>query len=119
MRREESGGGDAPGGLLALEDGVVQGACQDFSASGMSSAMDAESMRRYLVGIDVNLAFGAATNGAVGLPSPPVHVTSPASDAVLPGWAYIGTGTAIATCWSAATGPPANVPSTSAGHPPR
>ncbi|MER6714672.1 helix-turn-helix transcriptional regulator [Streptomyces sp. NPDC000877] len=47
---------------------------------------DAECMQRYLVGIDVNLAFGAAANGAVvGLAAPPVHVTRPAFDAALPG----------------------------------
>ncbi|MFI2413722.1 telomere-associated protein Tap [Streptomyces sp. NPDC018947] len=47
---------------------------------------DAECMRRHLVGIDVNLAFGAAANGAVvGLASPPVHVTDPAFDATVPG----------------------------------
>ncbi|MFF0383009.1 telomere-associated protein Tap [Streptomyces sp. NPDC004286] len=47
---------------------------------------DEECMRPHLVGIDVNLAFGAAANGAVvGLASPPVHVTSPAFDAALPG----------------------------------
>ncbi|WP_282698266.1 helix-turn-helix transcriptional regulator [Streptomyces sp. CC208A] len=47
---------------------------------------DAECMQRYLVGIDVNLAFGAAANGAlVGLASPPVHVTNPIFDAALPG----------------------------------
>ncbi|GGX18510.1 telomere-associated protein Tap [Streptomyces lomondensis] len=47
---------------------------------------DDECMRRYLVGIDVNLAFGAAANGAVvGLATPPVHVTHPAFDAALPG----------------------------------
>ncbi|MFI1568149.1 telomere-associated protein Tap [Streptomyces sp. NPDC020490] len=47
---------------------------------------DAECMRRHLVGIDVNLAFGAAANGAVvGLASPPVHVTRPVFDAALPG----------------------------------
>ncbi|MET8583462.1 helix-turn-helix transcriptional regulator [Streptomyces collinus] len=47
---------------------------------------DEECMQRHLVGIDVNLAFGAAANGAVvGLASPPVHVTSPAFDAALPG----------------------------------
>ncbi|WP_062218294.1 helix-turn-helix transcriptional regulator [Streptomyces sp. NBRC 109706] len=47
---------------------------------------DAECMRRYLVGIDVNLAFGAAANGAVlGLASPPVHVTSPVFDPAMPG----------------------------------
>jgi DNA-binding transcriptional regulator YiaG len=47
---------------------------------------DAECMRRYLVGIDVNLAFGAAANGAVvGLATPPVHLTHPAFDPTLPG----------------------------------
>ncbi|MFE9498863.1 telomere-associated protein Tap [Streptomyces collinus] len=47
---------------------------------------DEECMRRHLVGIDVNLAFGAAANGAVvGLAAPPVHVTDPAFDAALPG----------------------------------
>ncbi|MFF1282883.1 telomere-associated protein Tap [Streptomyces sp. NPDC058299] len=47
---------------------------------------DSECMKRYLVGIDVNLAFGAAANGAVvGLASPPVHVTDPVFDAALPG----------------------------------
>ncbi|MFF5985094.1 telomere-associated protein Tap [Streptomyces olindensis] len=47
---------------------------------------DDECMRRHLVGIDVNLAFGAAANGAVvGLATPPVHVTRPAFDPTLPG----------------------------------
>ncbi|MEW2435998.1 helix-turn-helix domain-containing protein [Streptomyces caniferus] len=47
---------------------------------------DAECMKRYLVGLDVNLAFGAAANGAaVGLASPPVHVTKPVFDAAVPG----------------------------------
>lgn len=47
---------------------------------------DAECMQRHLVGIDVNLAFGAAANGAVvGLASPPVHVTRPVFDPALPG----------------------------------
>ncbi|WP_069770994.1 helix-turn-helix transcriptional regulator [Streptomyces sp. LUP30] len=47
---------------------------------------DAECMQRYLVGLDVNLAFGAAANGAVvGLASPPVHVTRPVFDAAVPG----------------------------------
>ncbi|TVL87792.1 telomere-associated protein Tap [Streptomyces sp. SAJ15] len=47
---------------------------------------DEECMRRYLVGIDVNLAFGAAANGAVvGLASPPVHITNPVFDPALPG----------------------------------
>ncbi|MER5881127.1 helix-turn-helix transcriptional regulator [Streptomyces sp. NPDC001910] len=47
---------------------------------------DAECMQRHLVGIDVNLAFGAAANGAVvGLATPPVHVARPAFDAAVPG----------------------------------
>lgn len=47
---------------------------------------DAECMQRYLVGIDVNLAFGAAANGAVvGLASPPVNVTNPVFDPAVPG----------------------------------
>ncbi|SDP61907.1 telomere-binding protein Tap [Streptomyces sp. cf386] len=47
---------------------------------------DAECMQRYLVGIDVNLAFGAAANGAViGLASPPVHATNPVFDPAVPG----------------------------------
>ncbi|ROQ23586.1 telomere-binding protein Tap [Streptomyces sp. PanSC19] len=47
---------------------------------------DDECMKRYLVGIDVNLAFGAAANGAVvGLATPPEHVTSPVFDPALPG----------------------------------
>ncbi|MCL7382523.1 helix-turn-helix transcriptional regulator [Streptomyces sp. 35G-GA-8] len=47
---------------------------------------DTECMRRHLVGIDVNLAFGAAANGAVvGLALPPAHVTDPVFDAAVPG----------------------------------
>ncbi|MFE7960558.1 telomere-associated protein Tap [Streptomyces sp. NPDC057413] len=47
---------------------------------------DAECMKRYLVGLDVNLAFGAAANGAVvGLASPPVHVNRPVFDPSVPG----------------------------------
>ncbi|MFD9030929.1 telomere-associated protein Tap, partial [Streptomyces sp. NPDC059567] len=47
---------------------------------------DAECMRRHLVGIDVNMAFAAASNGAiVGLAQPPVHVTDPQFDAKRPG----------------------------------
>ncbi|GCB53519.1 helix-turn-helix transcriptional regulator [Streptomyces sp. NL15-2K] len=47
---------------------------------------DDECMKRCLVGLDVNLAFGAAANGAVvGLASPPVHVTQPDFDAAVPG----------------------------------
>ncbi|MEU8353364.1 transcriptional regulator [Streptomyces sp. NPDC048845] len=46
---------------------------------------DAECLRRYVVGIDVNLAFAAAANGTtVGL-GPPVHVRNPAFDAKTPG----------------------------------
>ncbi|MFD5794902.1 telomere-associated protein Tap [Streptomyces diastatochromogenes] len=47
---------------------------------------DAECMKRYLVGLDVNLSFAAGANGAVvGLATPPVHVTRPAFDPALPG----------------------------------
>ncbi|MFI5728354.1 telomere-associated protein Tap [Streptomyces cyaneofuscatus] len=47
---------------------------------------DAECMQPHLVGIDVNLAFGAAANGAVvGLDSPPEHVTAPVFDPAVPG----------------------------------
>ncbi|MGW5068332.1 telomere-associated protein Tap [Streptomyces cyaneofuscatus] len=47
---------------------------------------DAECMQSHLVGIDVNLAFGAAANGAVvGLDSPPEHVTRPVFDPAVPG----------------------------------
>ncbi|MFB6850758.1 helix-turn-helix domain-containing protein [Streptomyces sp. NPDC056373] len=47
---------------------------------------DTECMQRYLVGLDVNLAFGAAANGAVvGLATPPEHVTDPVFDPAVPG----------------------------------
>lgn len=47
---------------------------------------DAECMQQHLVGLDVNLAFGAAANGAVvGLASPPMHVNRPVFDAAVPG----------------------------------
>ncbi|MFD7552594.1 telomere-associated protein Tap [Streptomyces sp. NPDC059816] len=47
---------------------------------------DAECMQPHLVGIDVNLAFGAAANGAVvGLDVPPEHVTGPVFDPAVPG----------------------------------
>ncbi|MEV7427744.1 helix-turn-helix domain-containing protein [Streptomyces sp. NPDC091212] len=47
---------------------------------------DAECMQPHLVGIDVNLAFGAAANGAVvGLDAPPEHVTHPVFDPAVPG----------------------------------
>ncbi|MFE3121835.1 telomere-associated protein Tap [Streptomyces hydrogenans] len=40
----------------------------------------------HLVGIDVNMAFAAAANGAVvGLASPPVHTINPAFDPKIPG----------------------------------
>ncbi|RLL65557.1 helix-turn-helix transcriptional regulator [Streptomyces sp. Z26] len=46
---------------------------------------DAECLRRHLVGIDVNLAFGAGANGlTVGLGAP-THVKNPAFDPKLPG----------------------------------
>ncbi|TXS06483.1 XRE family transcriptional regulator [Streptomyces sp. col6] len=46
---------------------------------------DDECLRRDLVGIDVNLAFGAAANGAVVGLEAPVHVDGPAFDPSLPG----------------------------------
>jgi len=46
---------------------------------------DEECLRRHLVGIDVNLAFGAAANGAVVGLEAPVHVNGPAFDPTLPG----------------------------------
>ncbi|MFE9624737.1 telomere-associated protein Tap [Streptomyces sp. NPDC006527] len=46
---------------------------------------DAECLRPYVVGIDVNLAFGAAANGAVVGLGAPVHVRKPAFDPKLPG----------------------------------
>ncbi|WP_460036898.1 telomere-associated protein Tap [Streptomyces cavourensis] len=47
---------------------------------------DEECMRRYLVGIDVNMAFAASSNGAVvGLATPSAHVTHPVFDAKTPG----------------------------------
>ncbi|MGY5073368.1 telomere-associated protein Tap [Streptomyces griseus] len=47
---------------------------------------DAECMQPHLVGIDVNLAFGAAANGAVvGLDAPTEHVTRPVFDPAVPG----------------------------------
>ncbi|MFD8377036.1 telomere-associated protein Tap [Streptomyces sp. NPDC059679] len=47
---------------------------------------DTECMKRFLVGIDINLAFGAAAHGAVvGLATPPEHVTDPEFDPALPG----------------------------------
>ncbi|MEV6840877.1 helix-turn-helix domain-containing protein [Streptomyces sp. NPDC051133] len=46
---------------------------------------DAECTLRYLVGIDVNMAFGAGANGlSVGLGAP-THVTTPMFDPKLPG----------------------------------
>ncbi|MEV4944968.1 helix-turn-helix domain-containing protein [Streptomyces sp. NPDC053755] len=47
---------------------------------------DAECTLRHVVGIDVNLAFGAAANGAVvGLAGAPVRVDGPAFDPKVPG----------------------------------
>ncbi|MFC8538881.1 telomere-associated protein Tap [Streptomyces sp. NPDC057249] len=46
---------------------------------------DDECLKRHLVGIDVNLAFGAAANGAVVGLGAPVHVNSPEFDPALPG----------------------------------
>ncbi|WP_282694605.1 helix-turn-helix domain-containing protein [Streptomyces sp. CC208A] len=47
---------------------------------------DEECLKSHLVGIDVNMAFGAAANGAViGLARPPVHATAPAFDPAVPG----------------------------------
>ncbi|NEC63570.1 helix-turn-helix domain-containing protein [Streptomyces sp. SID9727] len=46
---------------------------------------DDECLKRHLVGIDVNLAFGAAANGAVVGLEGPVHVSGPAFDPALPG----------------------------------
>ncbi|WP_306339735.1 helix-turn-helix transcriptional regulator [Streptomyces sp. AS13] len=47
---------------------------------------DAECMQSHLVGIDVNLAFGAAANGAVvGLDAPPEHVSGPVFDPAVSG----------------------------------
>ncbi|MFH8259126.1 telomere-associated protein Tap [Streptomyces roseolus] len=47
---------------------------------------DEECLKPHLVGIDVNMAFGAAANGAlVGLAEPPVHVVDPVFDPSVPG----------------------------------
>lgn len=46
---------------------------------------DDECLKRHLVGIDVNLAFGAAANGAVVGLEAPVYVNSPVFDPALPG----------------------------------
>ncbi|MFD5369974.1 telomere-associated protein Tap [Streptomyces sp. NPDC127103] len=47
---------------------------------------DDECMQRHLVGIDVNMAFAAAANGAVvGLAQPPIHLVNPAFDPRTPG----------------------------------
>lgn len=46
---------------------------------------DDECLRRHLVGIDVNLAFGAAANGAVVGLGAPEYVNSPTFDPALPG----------------------------------
>ena len=46
---------------------------------------DAECLRRYLVGIDVNMAFAAGANGLVVGLGAPTHVENPVFDARLPG----------------------------------
>ncbi|MGW5779830.1 telomere-associated protein Tap [Streptomyces sp. NPDC003863] len=47
---------------------------------------DEECLRSHLVGIDVNMAFAAAANGAVvGLVTPPVHAVNPVFDPKVPG----------------------------------
>lgn len=47
---------------------------------------DDECMGSHLVGIDVNMAFAAAANGAVvGLATPPVHTVNPVFDPKVPG----------------------------------
>ncbi|MFD3997166.1 telomere-associated protein Tap [Streptomyces sp. NPDC058583] len=47
---------------------------------------DDECMRSHLVGIDVNMAFASAANGAVvGLATPPVHTGNPVFDPKVPG----------------------------------
>ncbi|MDI5973522.1 helix-turn-helix domain-containing protein [Streptomyces sp. SL13] len=46
---------------------------------------DAEAMRRHLVGLDVNMAFGAGANGLPAGLGEPTHVRQPAFDPKLPG----------------------------------
>ncbi|MER6475026.1 telomere-associated protein Tap [Streptomyces filamentosus] len=47
---------------------------------------DEDRRHTHLVGIDVNMAFAAAANGAlVGLATPPVHTVDPAFDPKVPG----------------------------------
>ncbi|MGW8765935.1 telomere-associated protein Tap [Streptomyces sp. NPDC055815] len=47
---------------------------------------DDECLGSHLVGIDVNMAFAAAANGAVvGLATPPVHAVNPVFDPKVPG----------------------------------
>lgn len=46
---------------------------------------DAECMNRFLVGIDVNMAFAAGANGLVVGLGEPTHVKAPVFDAKLPG----------------------------------
>ncbi|MFI0091850.1 telomere-associated protein Tap [Streptomyces bobili] len=46
---------------------------------------DAECTKRYLVGIDVNMAFAAGANGLVVGLGAPMHVKAPVFDAKLPG----------------------------------
>ncbi|MFE2038621.1 telomere-associated protein Tap [Streptomyces scopuliridis] len=46
---------------------------------------DDECLKRYLVGIDVNMAFAAGANGAIVGLGAPTHVTRPVFDPKLPG----------------------------------
>ncbi|MFL4910183.1 telomere-associated protein Tap [Streptomyces sp. MMS24-I2-30] len=46
---------------------------------------DAECMKRFLVGIDVNMAFAAGANGVIVGLGAPTHVRRPVFDAKLPG----------------------------------
>ncbi|MGY4920412.1 telomere-associated protein Tap [Streptomyces sp. 900116325] len=46
---------------------------------------DDECLKRYLVGIDVNMAFAAAANGTIVGLGAPVYVTSPVFDPKMPG----------------------------------
>ncbi|MGV9563798.1 telomere-associated protein Tap [Streptomyces sp. NPDC003480] len=83
---------EAPDGHPLLADlprfhqrGPAQMLCEE-AYDWARELTDAECMKRCLVGIDVNLAFGAAANGAVvGLATPPEHITHPAFDPTLPG----------------------------------
>ncbi|MGD9486077.1 transcriptional regulator [Streptomyces sp. TRM70308] len=82
---------EAPDGHPALKDLPrfhVRGPAEKLFEEAYDWARpmtDAECTLRHLVGIDVNLAFGAGANGLnVGLGAP-THVTNPAFDPKLPG----------------------------------